>query len=112
MWYLPEPVDDLDLVDTMDTWAETTVYTEYLVIDDDRQGQVVKHIRKVVPHIGITIFATAFCVEAVRLSYTTGFVIATDEMNSIWVSKLEAHEKGDGFNAEKTSIDIVTYIMK
>jgi len=112
MWYLPEPVDDLDLVDTMDTWAETTVNTEYLVIDDDRQGQVIKHIRKVVPHIGITIFATAFCVEAVRLCHAAGFVVAADEMNAIRVSKLEAHEKGDGFDAEKTSIDIVTYIMK
>ena len=65
MWYLSEPVDDLDLVDAMDAWAETTVNTEYLVIDDDGQGQVVEHIRKVMPHIGITVFATAFGVEAV-----------------------------------------------
>lgn len=65
MWYLPEAVDDLDLVDAMDTWAETTVDTEYLVVDDDGQGEVVEHVRKVVPHISVAIFAAAFSVETV-----------------------------------------------
>ena len=100
MWYLPEPVDDLDLVDAVDAWAEAAVDTEDLVIDDDGQGQVVEHIRKVVPHIGIAVFATAFGVEAIRLCYTAGFVVATNEMDSIRVSKLQAHEEGDGFDAE------------
>jgi len=65
MWYLSEAVDDLDLVDAMDAWAKTTVDTEYLVIDDDRQRQIVEHVREVVPHIRIAVFAAAFGVEAI-----------------------------------------------
>jgi hypothetical protein len=104
MWYLPESVDDFDLVDAMDAWTESAVDTKYLVVDDDGQGQVVEHIGKVVPNIGVAIFATAFSVEAVRLCYTAGFVVATDEVNSIRVSKLQAYEKGDGFDAEETEM--------
>jgi len=46
------------------------------------------------------------------LGYATGFVVATDEVNSVRISKLQAYEKGDGFDAEETSIDIITYAEK
>lgn len=65
MGYFSETVDDFDLIDGVDRWRETAVDTEYLVVDYDRKSQEIEHIRKVMPHIGIAVFATAFGIKAI-----------------------------------------------
>lgn len=67
-------------------FIRTTVDTEDLVIDDDAQGQEVEHIGEVVPHVRIPIFPRTLCVEAVRLSDTSGFMVATDQSDTVWIS--------------------------
>ena len=57
MWYFSEPIDDLDLIDGMYRRRKTTVYAKYLIIYDYRKCEEVEHVGKVVPHVGITIFA-------------------------------------------------------
>jgi hypothetical protein len=47
-----------------------------LIVDYDGEGEVVEHIREVVPDIGVAVFAGAFCVKAVRLRYASRFVVA------------------------------------
>ena len=41
------------------------MHTEYLVVNDDAQGEKVKHVGKVVPHIGVSVLAAAFGVETI-----------------------------------------------
>lgn len=43
----------------------TSVDAEYLVVDNDAQRHKVKHVGKVVPHVGISVFARAFGIESI-----------------------------------------------
>lgn len=45
--------------------THTAMDAKDLVVDDDTQGQEVKHVGKIVPHIGIAVFPGALGVEAV-----------------------------------------------
>lgn len=51
---------------------------EDAVVDDAGEGEVVEHVRKVVPDCCVAVFAAAFSVEAVRLGYAAGFVVTAD----------------------------------
>lgn len=62
---LAKAVYDLDLVYAVNAGRETAVYTEDLVVDDARQGEIVEHVRKVVPDGWVTVLAAALCVEAI-----------------------------------------------
>jgi hypothetical protein len=73
--------------------GKATVDTEYLVVDDDRECEIVKHISEVVPNIGIAVLATAFSVKAVRLCHTSRLVVSADQVYAIGISKLETDEK-------------------
>jgi hypothetical protein len=62
------------------------------------------------PNVGIAIFPTAFCIEAVGLCDSTRFMIAADKMNTLRISKLQADEKRYCFDTEQTAIHVVAYI--
>lgn len=83
------------------------MYAEYSIVDHDRQGKVVKHVRKVRPDRTGTVLAHAFGVEPIRLCDSTGFVVPSDQVDSVGVTKLETGEKGNSFDAEETAVDIV-----
>ena len=36
-------------------------------------------------------------------------MVAADEVDSMWVAKLEADEEGDCFNRKEASVDIITW---
>ena len=36
-------------------------------------------------------------------------MVATDEVDSMWIAKLEADEEGNRFDGEETSVDIITW---
>ena len=61
--------------------------TEDLVIDDHAQGQEVKHICEVMPYIGIAVFPGTFGIKAVGLRHASRLVVASDQMDSVGVSK-------------------------
>lgn len=82
--------------------------TEYLVIDHHAQRQEVEHIGEVVPDVCVTVFSSAFGVESVGLGDTAGFVVSSDQVDSLGVSEFQADEKGDCFDAEEASVDVVT----
>ncbi len=98
MWNLPEPVDDLDLIDAVNARTQPSVYAEDLIIDHHRQGQKIEHIGEVMPNIGIAVLAITFCVEPVRLGDTAGFMVAADEVDAVRVAEFEADEEGNGFD--------------
>lgn len=107
--YLSEAVDDLDLIDGVYRGGETAVDAKDLIVDDDGEREEIKHVGKVVPYVRVAIFPGALCIETVRLRDTPGLVVAADQMYSVWVTKLEAHEQGDGLDGEKAAINVVAY---
>lgn len=67
MRYFPEPIDNLDLVDMMDRGTEAAVHAKDGIVNDDREGEKVKHVGKILPDRGGTVFARTFEVEPVCL---------------------------------------------
>lgn len=62
------------------------MYTEDLIVDDNRQRQKVEHVGEIVPDIRIAVLSGALGVEAVRLGDTARLVVATNEVDSVWVA--------------------------
>lgn len=83
------------------------MHTEYLVIDHYTEGEEVEHVCEVVPDIGISVLASALGVETVRLRDTARLMVTTDQMDTLRVTQLQAHEKGDGLHTEEATIDVV-----
>ena len=106
---LSEPVDDLDLIDTMDTRAQSPVHAKYLVVDHDGESEKIKHVREVVPNVGVAIFAIALGVETIGLCYTAGLVIAADQVHAGWVAQFEADEEGDCFDGEEAAVYVIAW---
>ena len=96
--YLPEAIDDFDLVDAVDAGTEAAVHAEDLVVDDDGEGEEVEHVGKVVPDVGVAVFAVALGVEAVGLGDAAGLVVAADKVHAGRVAQFEADEEGDCFD--------------
>ena len=90
---LPEAVDDFNLINRVNAWAESAVNTEDLVVDDTAQGEIVEHVGEVMPDCGVAVFPRAFGVEAVRLGDTARLVVATNEVDSVWVAQLQADQE-------------------
>lgn len=88
MWYLTEPVDDLDLVNRMNGRRQAAVDTEDLVIYNNTQSKKIEHVGEIVPDIGVAVFSSAFGVETVRLRDTPRFMVSSDQMDSFGVSEL------------------------
>ncbi len=49
-----------------------------LVVDDDAKCKKIEHVREIVPHVGIAIFARAFRIKAVGLCNASRLVVASD----------------------------------
>jgi len=107
MWYLAKSINDLDLVDTMNTRTQAAMHAENLIIYNDGEGEVVEHIGEIMPNARIAIFARALSVEAVGLCYAAGLVVATDEVHAVRVAEFKADEEGNGFYAEEAAVYIV-----
>lgn len=54
------------------------MHAEYLVVDNDGEGEEIEHVGEVVPDVRIAVFAVAFGVETVGLCYASGLVVAAD----------------------------------
>ena len=67
MRHLSEPIDDLDLVYMVYTRTETAVHAENRIVDDDAEGEEIKHVGEVLPDGRGGVFACAFEVKAVCL---------------------------------------------
>jgi hypothetical protein len=46
-------------------FSHTSMHAEYLIIDDNTQRKEIKHIRKVVPHIGIAVLPRTFRIKSI-----------------------------------------------
>ena len=107
MWYLAEAIDDFDLIDRVYRWRKAAVDTEDLVVDDDTQCEEIKHVRKIMPDICVSVFPRALGVEAVRLCDSARLMVAANQMDAIRVSQLQAYKQRNCLDAEKAAIDII-----
>lgn len=77
MRYFLNPIETADIVEGINAWTQTSVKTEYLIVDESGQRKVVEEVCEVFPDVGVAIFPQAFVVEAVDLSDLAGFVVSS-----------------------------------
>ena len=69
MWCLLHSVELSDLVKGVDTWGETTVEAEDLVLHNSCEWEVIEEFGKLFPYVGVTVFSQAFIVETIPRQY-------------------------------------------
>ena len=88
MWHFLYAVESSDVIKGVDTWGETSVKAEDLVIDEGGKRKVVEQICEVFPYVRIAIFSETLIVEAVDLCDLAGLVVPTEDCDSLGVSDL------------------------
>lgn len=107
MWHFLYAVKGSDVVEGIDTWGEASVEAENLVVDESGQGKVIKEIGEVLPYVGVAVLAETFVVEAVDLSDLAGFVVSSQNRDSLGISDLEGDKEGDGLNGVISTINVI-----
>ena len=70
MGCLLHSVELSDLVKGVNTWGETTVEAEDLVLDDSGEWEVIEELCELLPYVGVTVLSQAFIIESVPISKT------------------------------------------
>lgn len=109
MWNLLYTVKGSDVVESIDAWGKTSVKAEDLLIDEGGKGEIVEEICEVLPYVGIAVLSETFVVETVDLRDLTGFVVATEDCDSLRVSDFESNEQGNSLYGVVSSINVVTH---
>lgn len=86
MWHFLYTIKSSDVVQRVNAGGKTSVETEDLVVDEGGEGKVVEEIGKVLPNICISIFSEALVVKSINLSDLAGFVVTTEDGDSLGVS--------------------------
>lgn len=83
---------------------------ENLVVDESGEGEVVKEVGEVFPHIRVSILSKAFVIKAVNLSNLARLVIAPKDGDTLGIADLKCDKKRDCFDRVISSINIVTCV--
>lgn len=81
------------MIKCVNRWRQSSVQAEYLSINEGGEGQIVKQISKVFPHVRVAVFAQTLVVEAVDLRNLSGFVVAAKNSDSFTIADLESDQK-------------------
>ena len=80
-----------------------------LVLDESGEGKVVEQIGEVSPHVGVSVLPQAFIVEAVDLGDLAGFVVASEDGDTVAVPQLHRDEKRDSLDGIVPSVYVITH---
>jgi hypothetical protein len=109
MWNFLYAIKCSNVIEGINTWGETSVEAEYLVVDEGSEGEEVEKVGEIFPHVCIAIFAKALVVKAIDLSDLARFVVASKDRNALRISDFQCNKKSDSLNRVVTSIDIVAW---
>jgi len=89
VWHLLESVQGADMIQRVNTGTESTVETEDLTVHQSSEGQVVKQVGEVLPHVGIAVLPQALVIKPVNLSDLSRLVIASKNCDSLAEANLK-----------------------
>ena len=103
-----DPIEGPNIVESVDRGTQTTVKAENLVFNESGEGKVVEEIGEIFPDIGVAVFAQTFVVKSIDLCNLAGFVVSTENSDTLGVTDLKADEERDRFNRVVTTVDVIT----
>lgn len=82
---------------------------EDLVIDEGSERKVVEEVCKVLPDVGIAVFAKTLVVESVNLGDLTRLVVSSEDGDALGIADFEGNEEGDGLHRVVSAINVISY---
>ena len=105
---LLDSVQGSDIIQGVDAWGQSAVEAEDLVLDQGGQGEEVKEVGEVLPHVGIAVLSKTFVVKPINLGDLSGLVVSTENCDALGVSDLEGNKQSHGLYRVVTTIDVIT----
>ena len=65
MWGLLDAIKLLNLVKGVDTWGQTSMEAEDLVLNNSCEWEVVEQLSELFPDIGVSVLTQAFIIESI-----------------------------------------------
>ena len=87
--------------------TQAPVRAEDLILDDSREGQMVEHVRDVLPHVRVAVLAQALVVEAVHLRDLPALVVTAEKRDAVGPSRLHRDDGANRLHRVVPSIDVV-----
>ncbi len=109
MWHLLLPVNRPYLIEGVDRWTQSSVYTEYLIVDNGCKGKVVEDVCAVSPDIDGTILSQTLVIEAINLCNLSALVISPDKGDALRVSHLEGKQEEESLHRVVPSIHEIAH---
>jgi len=80
-----------------------------LVLDESCEGEIIEQIGEVPPYVGVPVLSQALVVEAVDLGDLAGFVVSSEDGDSIAIPQLHRDEEGDSLDGVVSSVYVITH---
>ncbi len=80
--------------------------TEEGVFNNGSERQVIKELSKGFPDVTVSVLSGALIIESVNLGDLPGFVVTSEDDNSVFVPDFEGNQESDGFDA------VVSWVRK
>jgi len=109
MWNLLYTIKRSDVVEGIDTWGKTSVKAEDLLVNQGGKGEIIEEISEVLPYVGVAVLSETFVIKTVDLRDPTGFVVATEDCDSLGVSNFESNEQGNSLDGVVSSINVIPH---
>ena len=89
MGHLLESIEFTNVIQSGERWRQTTMGTEDLTLNNCCKWEVIKEIGEHFPDVIIFVFPDAFVIESITLGDWPGFVVASQNGDSVFVSESE-----------------------
>jgi len=107
--HLLQPVQGPDVVQRVDAGGEAAVQTEDLAVHQRREGQVVKQVSEIFPHVGVSVLPQTLVIETIDLCDLTALVVAAKNGDATTEPHLKCDEEGDGLYAVVAPVHVVPH---
>ncbi len=84
--------------------------TEKGVFNNGSEWQVIKKLCKGFPDVAVSVLSGALIIESVNLGDLPGFVVTSEDDNSVFVSDFEGNQESDGFDAVMSWVSKYNYL--
>jgi hypothetical protein len=84
---LLNPLDLFDIIDVLQTWRQTGMYTEHSIVNNCGQRQVVEQVCELLPDRQTAVLALALDLKSIDLRDLARFVISSQQSETTRISQ-------------------------